>query len=423
MIKIEKEKFQIRSENEFYELMESVDEELSKDGYLIPQRKFHAWFRISSRFGLKLIIKMGKRIPDKDCYTGDNLPVRIDNWYAQKYGNRMGISFAWQFALLIRGNAYKINIPTANDDFSSLIFNENDVNRTTPFAFGIQTGIGFDSFRFVEDLTVDFLNSLKKEELDNIDFIFKLGLFTKREIEKLLKMPLILQAKGDIDAAVSHIFTNPPQYGLSKWSSLQATEKIIKAYILETGETFKFTHDLMFLAEQAENIGLDKIPVEQLQLIQCPAGVRYGVPAVNLTEAINAHHSSLSICWGVAEQISIILNAKSDTNQRKEEFFGFGLDIISIKYKGDVGFMTYFDKQNQKSYEVQYDYQNLHRVIPGIELSAKSAKAPQFFEKLFSTFQNSKPDVDDVKSPSVKKIGRNELCLCGSGRKFKKCCG
>ncbi len=23
----------------------------------------------------------------------------------------------------------------------------------------------------------------------------------------------------------------------------------------------------------------------------------------------------------------------------------------------------------------------------------------------------------------AKKIGRNELCPCGSGRKFKKCCG
>ncbi|MFV2044605.1 MAG: SEC-C metal-binding domain-containing protein [Anaerolineales bacterium] len=23
----------------------------------------------------------------------------------------------------------------------------------------------------------------------------------------------------------------------------------------------------------------------------------------------------------------------------------------------------------------------------------------------------------------VRKIGRNELCTCGSGKKFKKCCG
>lgn len=28
----------------------------------------------------------------------------------------------------------------------------------------------------------------------------------------------------------------------------------------------------------------------------------------------------------------------------------------------------------------------------------------------------------DVSSGSSKKIGRNEICPCGSGRKFKKCC-
>jgi len=32
---------------------------------------------------------------------------------------------------------------------------------------------------------------------------------------------------------------------------------------------------------------------------------------------------------------------------------------------------------------------------------------------------------DDVKKPVVKKqkVGRNDLCPCGSGKKYKKCCG
>ena len=28
-----------------------------------------------------------------------------------------------------------------------------------------------------------------------------------------------------------------------------------------------------------------------------------------------------------------------------------------------------------------------------------------------------------IKQTGCKKIGRNELCPCGSGKKFKKCCG
>jgi SWIM/SEC-C metal-binding protein len=47
-------------------------------------------------------------------------------------------------------------------------------------------------------------------------------------------------------------------------------------------------------------------------------------------------------------------------------------------------------------------------------------------------FEPNKPeDISDVNrllngdSPKIieKKIGRNELCPCGSGKKFKKCCG
>jgi hypothetical protein len=36
---------------------------------------------------------------------------------------------------------------------------------------------------------------------------------------------LVKEAIGDIDASVAHLFANQPQFGLSKWSSLQATEK------------------------------------------------------------------------------------------------------------------------------------------------------------------------------------------------------
>ena len=32
-------------------------------------------------------------------------------------------------------------------------------------------------------------------------------------------------------------------------------------------------------------------------------------------------------------------------------------------------------------------------------------------------------DQDDEKVVSIKKVGRNDLCPCGSGKKYKNCCG
>lgn len=49
-------------------------------------------------------------------------------------------------------------------------------------------------------------------------------------------------------------------------------------------------------------------------------------------------------------------------------------------------------------------------------------------DKLFPQFENPiqtmeiDSELQQRRNPDVKKQGRNELCLCGSGKKFKKCC-
>ena len=40
---------------------------------------------------------------------------------------------------------------------------------------------------------------------------------------------------------------------------------------------------------------------------------------------------------------------------------------------------------------------------------------------IFSKQENKKSMLDQIKKG--KKIGRNEPCYCGSGKKFKHCCG
>lgn len=38
-------------------------------------------------------------------------------------------------------------------------------------------------------------------------------------------------------------------------------------------------------------------------------------------------------------------------------------------------------------------------------------------------FVNNNPSVQAITAPSPPKIGRNEKCPCGSGKKYKRCCG
>jgi hypothetical protein len=55
----------------------------------------------------------------------------------------------------------------------------------------------------------------------------------------------------------------------------------------------------------------------------------------------------------------------------------------------------------------------------GVELSKKRTGADRFDNSL----ANDSQDAKSTKSTKSKKIGRNEPCPCGSGKKYKNCCG
>lgn len=111
---------------------------------------------------------------------------------------------------------------------------------------------------------------------------------------------LMSQATSDLNASTSHLFTNPPNYGLSKWASLQAAEKFIKAFITSKGGTPPRHHRLTELAQIAESHGLAKMPDQWLDDVQCSAEVRYGGIPVTAQEAIEAQYGALQICEHIA---------------------------------------------------------------------------------------------------------------------------
>ena len=127
-------------------------------------------------------------------------------------------------------------------------------------------------------------------------------------LQAISDLNYVTEALGDLDAAVSHLITNRPQSGLSKWSSLQAVEKMVKAYISQTGEEIKRTHSLNKLFKQAEKLGLLVPPEQYINDIQCSAGVRYGEMSVSIEDAVTAHLLSLEICEVTGQYVGKFLN-------------------------------------------------------------------------------------------------------------------
>ena len=90
-----------------------------------------------------------------------------------------------------------------------------------------------------------------------------------------------------------------------------------------------------------------------------------------------------------------------------------GLEVISSEdstneNEGFVTFKAYFELDGQ-----QYSLEERSRFIK---------ESDQWFY-IDGTFPNEEEDERLSQPISNLKVGRNDPCICGSGKKFKKCCG
>lgn len=83
-----------------------------------------------------------------------------------------------------------------------------------------------------------------------------------------------------------------------------------------------------------------------------------------------------------------------------------GLDVEDTHEEGDSGFVKFTCRYEQQGQEVE------HREIAEFRKAGDSKWYYYDSRKPPTTIQREGP-----------KIGRNDPCSCGSGKKFKKCCG
>lgn len=243
--------------------MKSVDKRLKAAGIDIPGRTFVALPEISREFNC--IIS-----------SDDELHKRVNRWFEDRYGDRSKLS--WQIGkmvVLIDDDPYIVQYP--------LVLVPRIV----------------DPLEWIVDATPALLHAISPNDLD----ILVESLISGYESFQQLK-GLPEAARANLETAIVQIMNQPSHYGESKWASLQATEKTLKAYIKQQGGTPKRTHKLTDLAKQAEKFGLPPVSQPLIGCIQCSAGVRYDDISVTLDEAVEAHHASIQVCMHIATNFS-----------------------------------------------------------------------------------------------------------------------
>jgi hypothetical protein len=108
--------------------------------------------------------------------------------------------------------------------------------------------------------------------------------------------PYMKEAVHDLKTSANSLLDATPNYGQSKWSSLQAVEKVLKSCILQRGGKPPRVHRLSELAEIALNAGVPGVAPQMLSALQCSAEVRYDSTKVGRDEAVLAHHTAIDLC-------------------------------------------------------------------------------------------------------------------------------
>jgi len=249
---------------DFEVYMNEIDRRLIAKDVKIQNRPIMAWSEISKDLNCAISLR-------------DEFSIKISDWYKTRYGNRLLMSFEiGKMVVLICNNPFLIRFP--------VIYGAPPVN----------------PLNFIQEITPDLLNSLVKDDLDYLaNFIIK----NYKSFNLISEHRFI--SISDIDIAVSQIMNQSPDYGLSKWASLQVAEKALKTYISRKNCNYQNTHSLSKLLSQAETLGLDNITDSLINQIQCSPSVRYGEEKVSLIEAVEAHQSSIELCKLIAQRFDM----------------------------------------------------------------------------------------------------------------------
>lgn len=292
----------ISSDAEFQTLMEEIDQEMIDEGVGIPARPITAGLKITGRYDVVLNAVPGDKPILPGVYTPEQISLRVHEWMQKRYGDRLKLPFTLgRAAIPLRGSLYVIKCPVI---FGSVRFVCEPGTFGQPRkTHGVRSVPTCNVLDLIDGFTADLARSLTAEEVVKIGLahISAMGAFVA--LHAINDVQFVGEALGDLDAAVSHLTEHKPQTGLSKWASLQAVEKLLKAYIVSAGGAIQRHHRLEDHVADAVGRGLPAPPRQYIKDLQCPAGVRYGEVKVSVEEAGIAHLISLEICEVAAQSI------------------------------------------------------------------------------------------------------------------------
>ncbi|MFI5329841.1 MAG: HEPN domain-containing protein [Desulfobaccales bacterium] len=291
-------------EFKFNLIMEQIDEELRLKDTQIFARPISAMCEFSSRLKIKFPMFPQPLGAVPELYNELTFSSHIEEWYKSRYGNRLKVHLGpGNVALLIRGDPWLMILPRIYGAMKVACDSDMKKYINLPPVSSRNDPPICNALNNIKDFPNGLASVLTIEERKRILLFFMHCLDVLGQLEKALEKPFVKEAKADLDSSVSLIFANPPQYGLSKWASLQFIEKLIKSFLALKKLTIPRHHNLVQLVQKADDAGLGSLDSSLIETVQCTASVRYGETVVGLKESIAAHHAALDLTMKLTQEI------------------------------------------------------------------------------------------------------------------------
>ncbi len=273
----------------FEAMMRAIDSKLANDGKRIDDRALLAVRDVSLKYMISISLDGGSRLPP-DLAVYAPLGEAIHRWYQENYGERLMIDpCPGQVVVPIDADLYLLRVPRLFGEVTFVAVRE--FLDTPKIARGPVTQ---NIVQLLDGMTPARASRLSDGTLRKLSAIFEPVLLSFYTLEST-NHELMYIARGDVATAVAKLMDRSDRYGESKWASLQAAEKVLKAAISLHGQSFKFTHGLKQLNNTAKAAGIDIGDSAIFDLIQCKPGIRYGEEPCSRNEALLAHHASLDL--------------------------------------------------------------------------------------------------------------------------------
>lgn len=273
--------------------MERIDQQLIDENIPPKGRQVKGVSEVAKALNTE-IPWVENRFARKDDFSILSLAAHISIWFQNKYEDRLNMGFSSKSMVKLKGDYYVLNIPHSWGE-PKLSFN--------PRSEMTQDGC-INIAKCIDGLTDYIIKRITHEEIKMLAVRLYEAIFLTQILDKLINIDMLKEAKSDFIQSVETYFRDQCVPGLSKWHSLQFSEKVLKSFINSKGEKYAYTHNLNELLKKAADCGLGNVEKYDIKIIQCKPEVRYSSDLVSVQDAYNAHIEAIKLAIHTLAEIN-----------------------------------------------------------------------------------------------------------------------